>query len=58
MNRIEVLLLRISLSAVFGVVLTRCFRPEKGIVYSGAVAVLLLLAAYFFEYLRTRKEKP
>jgi len=47
--------MRTVLGAVFAVIISRAFYPDKHPVYVAALGAFLVLMAYFFEYLRKKK---
>jgi hypothetical protein len=55
MNRFYVFILRAILSVVFAVILSRIFFTDMNRMYVVALAVFLILAAYFSEVIRNRK---
>lgn len=57
MNRSAVLVLRIILGLAFAVLLTRIFRPGKGVFFILGLAVLLVGFSYLTSALRNRKNK-
>jgi len=57
MERVTIFIIRAVLSFVFGTLLMRLFYPDKGIVFSAALGLLLLGLSYFSAYWRHRKSK-
>jgi cytochrome bd-type quinol oxidase subunit 1 len=57
MNALLIFVVRLILGLVFGIILTRLFRPEWGI-YHGVVTGLVLVAlAYGMAFFRKRNQK-
>lgn len=57
MAKINILIMRIILGAVFAVVLTRIFHPEFSIVWVVSFAAMMISLAYLLEYWRKKKNK-
>ncbi len=54
----NVFIIRAILGAGFAVLLMRIFYPDKNFIYGLGLGVFLVGMAYFFEYLRQKKENP
>ncbi|WP_300667722.1 hypothetical protein [Desulfoluna sp.] len=55
MERVTIFMIRAILSFACGTLLMRLFYPDKGIVFSAVLGLLLLALAYFSAYWRHRK---
>jgi Leu/Phe-tRNA-protein transferase len=55
-NKIQLLIIRAILGAVFGVVLGRLFFPEASIIFVAGLCAALVALAYLTEYLRIRSK--
>ncbi len=56
MKNINIFIIRAVLGAGFAVLLMRIFYPDKNIIYALGLGVFLVGMAYFFEYLRQKRE--
>ena len=57
MEHVTLFLIRAVLSFAFGTLLMRFFYPDKGILFSAGLAVILLGLAYFSAYWRRKRSK-
>ena len=56
MNAFLIFLVRLILSLVFGILLTRIFRPEWGIEHGVVTGMILLAGAYGVAFFKKKKE--
>ena len=54
MNSFYVFIIRLILGLVFGILLTRIFKPDWSIYYGAGVGFLLIGAAYLMAFFRKR----
>ena len=57
MSSIPVFVVRLILGMVFGILLTRIFRPEWSLFHGVALGAGLIVAAYLMEMVRQRIQK-
>jgi len=53
----QIFVMRAILAAVFAVVIARVFYPQANLAYVAGLAIILVILAYFAEYLRKRRKK-
>ncbi|MBF0233210.1 MAG: hypothetical protein HQK62_00350 [Desulfamplus sp.] len=57
MNDLYIFIARLILGMVFGVLLTRIFRPEWSIFHGIGMGLILVAVAYLMQMMRNRKKK-
>ncbi|MBU8910456.1 MAG: hypothetical protein KOO65_04235 [Desulfobacterales bacterium] len=57
MNAILIFVVRLILGLVFGIILTRLFRPEWGIYHGVATGLVLVALAYGMALFKKKKQK-
>ncbi len=55
MNALLIFVVRLILGLVFGILLTRLFRPEWGIYHGVGTGLILVALAYAMAFFRTKK---
>ncbi|WP_022664334.1 hypothetical protein [Desulfospira joergensenii] len=56
MNALLIFFVRLILGLVFGILLTRLFRPDWGIFYGVGTGIILTALAYAMGYFKKTKE--
>ncbi len=57
MERVTLFIIRVILSFACGTLLMRLFYPDKGMIFSAGLGLLLLCLAYLSAYWRHRRSK-
>ncbi|MGD9733559.1 MAG: hypothetical protein AB7U45_15385 [Desulfamplus sp.] len=57
MNDFYIFIARLILGMMFGVLLTRIFRPEWSIIHGIGMGLLLVIAAYLMQIMRNKNKK-
>ena len=54
MNALAIFVVRLIIGLLFGILLTRLFRPEWGIYHGAATGAVLVLLAYGMSFFRNK----
>ncbi|MBF0469198.1 MAG: hypothetical protein HQK61_10000 [Desulfamplus sp.] len=57
MNDLYIFIARLILGVVFGILLTRIFRPDWSIFHGVGMGLILVVAAYLMQIMRNRRKR-